>query len=358
MSTVTLQLQQAPWLWPPQTQRWLWGCMCCLSFTASCLWLGEGEEAERLRAQQVQHDQHLQTIEALLNKLLTAQQDIERIVQTTEQKRGDTLPNVMQHLKTSATTFGVSLHLLAEPQAVDTRQVPFEVYGRQGDVWLWWQQEQRQSSGLVLEQLNVHPEGDQLQMTGRWLWSPIGLSSSDEKSQARTPAGVYEKAPAQEQLLQEQVQLQSSLPLPASQPHTGASYRIGFDQMAWLQAQRWHAQQLPSYAKWVMPELNRQPHHLEHFELRHLRYEGMISSANKQQALVRILDGSATSYPLVLLEQGAYLGQDFGRLQSITPEHLWLREVVRDVRGEWTPRWVKLPLGRLLEQASSSKSAS
>jgi Tfp pilus assembly protein PilP len=188
---------------------------------------------------------------------------------------------------------------------------------------------------LVLQQISLLPDGDQLQMTGKWLWSPLGLSTSDEKTQP-----------------------QQSLPLPANQPHRGASHHIGFDQTAWLQAQRWHAQQLPSYAKWVMPELNRQPHHLEQFELRHLRYEGLISSANKQQALVRILDGSATSYPLVLLEQGAYLGQDFGRLQSITPEHLWLREVVRGARGEWAPRWVKLPLGRLLEQAPSSKSAS
>lgn len=328
-----LQLQQDPWLWPRQLQSWLGVCLCGLSFIASNLWLGDGEAAENLRAQQVQHDQHLQTIEALQKKLLTTRQDIERIVQTTEQKRGDTLPNVMQHLKTSATAFGLRLHLLLEPQAVDTRQVPFEVYGRQGDVWLWWQHAQRQSSDLVLEQLNLRSEGDQLQMTGRWLWSPIGLLSSDEKSQP-------------------------SLPLPANPPHSGASHHIGFDHTAWLQAQRWHAQQLPSYAKWVMPELNRQPHHLEQFELRHLRYEGMISSANKQQALVRILDGSATSYPLVLLDPGAYLGQDFGRLQSITPEHLWLREVVRGERGEWAPRWVKLPLGRLLEQAPFSKSAS
>jgi hypothetical protein len=316
-------------------QRWLWGGVCCLSFVASCLWLGEGEAVERLQAQHVQHDQHLQTIQVLQTKLLTTQRDIERIVQTTEQKRDDTLPNVMQHLKTSATAFGVRLHLLVEPQTEDTRQLPFEVYGRQGDVWLWWQHAQRQSSALVLEQLNLHHEGGQLQMTGRWLWSSIGLLSSDEKSQPSLP-----------------------LSLPANQPHTGASHHIGFDQAAWLQAQRWHAQQLPSYAKWVMPEVNRKPHHLEQFELRHLRYEGMISSANKQQALVRILDGSATSYPLVLLEQGAYLGQDFGRLQSITPEHLWLREVVRDARGEWAPRWVKLPLGRLLEHAQSSKSAS
>ncbi len=335
MNGVMLQLQKAPWLWSRQMQRWLWGCVCCLSFVASCLWLGEGEAVERLQAQHVQHDQHLQTIQVLQTKLLTTQRDIERIVQTTEQKRDDTLPNVMQHLKTSATAFGVRLHLLVEPQTEDTRQLPFEVYGRQGDVWLWWQHAQRQSSALVLEQLNLHHEGGQLQMTGRWLWLSIGLLSSDEKSQPSLP-----------------------LSLPANQPHTGASHHIGFDQAAWLQAQRWHAQQLPSYAKWVMPEVNRKPHHLEQFELRHLRYEGMISSANKQQALVRILDGSATSYPLVLLEQGAYLGQDFGRLQSITPEHLWLREVVRDARGEWAPRWVKLPLGRLLEHAQSSKSAS
>jgi Tfp pilus assembly protein PilP len=335
MNSVMLQLQQDSWLWPRQMQSWLLGCVCSLSFLASCLWLGEGEAAERLQTQQVEHDLHLQTIQVLQNKLLTTRQEIERIVQPAEQRRDDTLPNVMQHLKTSATAFGLMLHLLVEPQAVDTRQVSFEVHGRQGDVWLWWQQVQRQSSGLVLEQLNLHPEGDQLQMTGRWRWSPIGLLSSEEKSQSS--------------LL---------LPLPANQPHRAASHHIGFDQTAWLQAQRWHAQQLPSYAKWVMPEVNRQPHHLEQFDLRHLRYEGMISSANKQQALVRILDGSTTSYPLVLLEPGAYLGQDFGRLQSITPEHLWLRELVRGARGEWAPRWVKLPLGRLLEQAPSSKSAS
>ena len=333
MSRAKLQWQQAPWWWPRQMQSWLLGCVCCLSFFASCLWLGEGEAAERLQAQQVQHAQHVETIQVLQNKLLTTRQVIERIVQTTEQKRGDTLPNVMQHLKTSATDIGLQLPVLAAPSVVDDPHLSFELHGRYGDVWAWWQQAQRQSSALVLQQISLLPDGDQLQMTGKWLWSPIGLSTSDEKTQP-------------------------SLPLPVNQPHTGAPHHIGFDQTAWLQAQRLRAQQLPSYAKWVMPELNRQLHHLEQFELRHLRYEGMISSANKQQALVRILDGSATSYPLVLLAQGAYLGQDFGRLQSITPEHLWLREVVRGERGEWAPRWVKLPLGRLLEQAPFSKSAS
>ena len=89
--------QQAPWLWPRQMQSWLLGCVCCLSFFASCLWLGEGEAAERLQAQQVQHELHLKTIATLQAKLLTTQKDFERIVQTIEQKRLDTLSNVMQH---------------------------------------------------------------------------------------------------------------------------------------------------------------------------------------------------------------------------------------------------------------------
>ncbi len=333
MSRLTLQWQQAPWLWPRQTQRWLLGCVCCLSIIASCLWLGEGEAAERLQVQQVQHDQHLQSIQVLQVKLLAAQQGIERIVQATEQKPDDSLPKVMQHLKISAADVGLQLSVSVAPSAMDASHLPFEVHGRYDDVWSWWQQVQGQFSALVLQQLSIHAEGDQLQMTGKWLWSSIGLSATDEKTQ-------------------------SSLPSSTHQPHTGASHRIGFDQAAWLQAQRRYAQQLPSYAKWVVPEVHRKPHHLEQFELRHLRYEGMISDANKQQALVRILDGSTTSYPLVLLDPGAYLGQDFGRLLAISPEHLWLREVVRDARGEWAPRWVKLPLGRLLEQAPSSKSAS
>jgi type IV pilus assembly protein PilP len=345
MNRVMFQLQRTPWSWPRQMQIWLWVCLFALSFIASCLSLGQGEVVEHLHATQVQHVQNLQSIQALQGKLSIAQQDLTRMAQTPEKKRDDALPNVIRQLKTSAAAFGLQLPVLTASQNMDAPHLSFEVHGRYDDVWSWWQRAQANSSALVLQQLSLHPEGDQFQMSGRWLWLPIGMPASDEQAHKGTKVKVQEQS-------------QSFFPLPENKPHTGASHHIGFDQAAWLQAQRWHAQQLPSYAKWVMPEVNRKPQHLEQFELRHLRYEGMISDANKQQALVRILDGSITSPPLVLLEQGAYLGQDFGRLLSISPEHLWLREVVRDARGEWAPRWVKLPLGRLLEQAPSSKSAS
>lgn len=328
MNNVLYQLHQAPWLWPRMMQIWFWISVYAMSFIASCMWLGEGEVAERLHTQQVTHDQQLKDIQALENKMMTTQQDLERMAQTNEQKSDDTLPNVMQHLKASAVALDLQVPFFAASTTVEVPYLSFEVHGRYADVWAWWQQAQRQSAALVLHELGLHPEGDRLQMTGRWLWSPIGLSAHDDK------------------------------PLPISAPKRVTAHHIGFDQTAWLQTQGWQAQQLASYAKWVMPELNRKPHHLEQFELGHLRYEGMISDASKQKALVRILDGSAASHPLVVLEQGAYLGKDFGRLLGITPEYLWLREVVRDARGEWTPRWVKLPLGRLLERAPSSKSAS
>jgi Pilus assembly protein, PilP len=328
MNTVLYQLQHAPWLWPRQMQIWLWMGVCGLGFVATCMWLGEGEVAERLHQQQVAYVQQIQDIQDLEGKLLTTQQDIARITQSTEQKREDTLPNVMQHLKASALALDLQVTFFTASKTVDVTYLSFEVHGRYADVWAWWQQAQKQSSALVLQELGLYPEGDRLQMTGRWLWSPIGLSALDDK------------------------------PLLAGAPQRGAAHHIGFDQTAWLQAQGWQAQQSPSYAKWVMPELNRTPHHLEQFELRHLRYEGMISDAGKQQALVRILEGSVATHPLVLVEQGAYLGKDFGRLLGITPEYLWLREVVRDARGEWASRWVKLPLGRLLEQAPSSMSVS
>jgi hypothetical protein len=192
-------------------------------------------------------------------------------------------------------------------------------------VWAWWQQAQAQTSALVLQHFTLQNEGDQVQMTGAWLWSPIGAVATD---------------------------------LQVVKPHNRASKHIGFDHVAWLHAQRWQAEQTQSYVKWVTQELSRKPQLLEQFDLQRLRYEGVIASASKQRALVRVLDVSTSMHPLVMLEEGAYVGQDFGRLQAITPTHLLVRELVRDAKGEWSPRWVKLPLGRSLDVAASNKSAS
>lgn len=325
MKRVMDQLQQAPWLWPRQAQTWLWVCMFALSCVGMGVLQGEGDAAVHLQAQQAQHQQNLHTIQELQNNIQANEQAIARMGQVLTSNNVDALPQVIQHLKASAMALGVLLPVMSAQHTFEPPQLQFVAHGRYADVWAWWQQAQAQTSALVLQHFTLQNEGDQVQMTGAWLWSPIGAVATD---------------------------------LQVVKPHNRASQHIGFDHAAWLHAQRWQAEQTQSYVKWVTPELSRKPQLLEQFDLQRLRYEGVIASASKQRALVRVLDASTSMQPLVMLEEGAYVGQDFGRLQAITPTHLLVRELVRDAKGEWSPRWVKLPLGRSLDVAASNKSAS
>ncbi len=325
MKHVIDQLQQAPWLWPRHAQAWLWVCLCALSCVGVGVWQGEGDAAVQLQTHQTQYQQNLHAIQALQNNTQANQQAIARMAQASPPSSADSLSQVMQHLKTSATALGVQLPVMSAQHTFDPLQLQFVAHGRYADVWAWWQQTQAQTSALLLQHFTLQNEGDQLQMTGAWLWSPIGALAGDA---------------------------------PANKPLPRASQHIGFDHAAWLHAQRWQAQQTHSYLKWVLPEVHRKPQVLEQFALHRLRYEGVIASANEQRALVRVLDASASTPPLVLLDEGAYVGLDFGRVHAITPTHVLLREVVRDEHGEWAPRWVKLPLGRSLDVAASNKSAS
>lgn len=325
MKRVMDQLQQAPWLWSRQAQTWLWVCLCAVSCLGMGVWQGEGDAAVKLQAQQAQHQKNLHTIQNLQNNIQTHEETIARVDQVAAPSTSGSLPQVMQHLKASAMALGVQLPVMAVQHTVDPLQLQFVAHGRYADVWVWWQQAQAHVSALVLQRVTLQNEDDRVQMTGAWLWSPIGAVATD---------------------------------LQVTKPHSRASQHIGFDHAAWRHAQRWQAQQSPSYVQWVTPELNRKPQLLEQFDLQRLRYEGVIASASKQRALVRVLDASTSTHPLVMLEEGAYVGQDFGRLQAITPTHLLVREVVRDAKGEWSPRWVKLPLGRTLDTVASTKSAS
>lgn len=120
----------------------------------------------------------------------------------------------------------------------------------------------------------------------------------------------------------------------------------------WARLQRQHAQQHPSFAMWVAPELHRSPEPLEAFSREHLRYVGWLSQGGVPQALVRVGDeasGNAKLAPLLSgtvyrVGVGGYLGQDMGRVFTVTPEQLSVRELVRHPDGVWSPRHVVLPL--------------
>jgi Tfp pilus assembly protein PilP/Tfp pilus assembly protein PilO len=118
------------------------------------------------------------------------------------------------------------------------------------------------------------------------------------------------------------------------------------DARAWQHTQSQHAQQHPSYARWMAPELQRTRTPLEALPRERLRYVGQISQAGVQQALLRGFEavGAATHAPIYRVSVGDYVGQDFGRVQTIAADQLTLRELVRDAHGVWQPRDVTLPL--------------
>lgn len=118
------------------------------------------------------------------------------------------------------------------------------------------------------------------------------------------------------------------------------------DVHAWQRAQTQQAQQHPSYARWIAPELQRVRAPLEALPRERLHYVGQISQAGVLQALLRSSQagGVVTHAPIYRVSVGDYVGQDFGRVQAIAADQLTLRELVRDAHGVWQPRDVTLPL--------------
>ncbi len=104
------------------------------------------------------------------------------------------------------------------------------------------------------------------------------------------------------------------------------------------------AQQHPSFAPWMATELNRPRQPLEGFAREHLRYIGHIAQAGRMLAVVRVVEpGQTTQTQVHTVAVGAYLGQDFGRVEAMDAQQLRVRELVRDASGTWQTRSVSLP---------------
>lgn len=139
---------------------------------------------------------------------------------------------------------------------------------------------------------------------------------------------------------------------PVTQPDKAAqatpTSRDPFDAKAWHQAQVQHAQQHPSYAQHVVPEMRRARQTLENFPRQQLRYVGHLSSGAELQALVQVVvsDGKDSLHaPQVhRVRVGDRLGQDFGQVLRVEKHQIHLRELTADPRGEWQMRQVVMPL--------------
>jgi len=122
-----------------------------------------------------------------------------------------------------------------------------------------------------------------------------------------------------------------------------------FSAQAWANTQRAHAEQHPSYARLVAPELLRARDVLEGYPRERLQYVGQIASTGEVEALVKVLPPSSAKKdtPMTSVHRvrvGRYVGQDFGRVLAVAPDHLLVQELALSPSGEWQTREVRLPL--------------
>lgn len=86
------------------------------------------------------------------------------------------------------------------------------------------------------------------------------------------------------------------------------------------------------------PNTNRPKEVLEHFSLETLKYVGTLSKGSRITGYVEA-DGHVYT-----VQPGNYIGQNHGRIQSITPDLITITELVEDTYGNWTYRKAELPL--------------
>ena len=97
----------------------------------------------------------------------------------------------------------------------------------------------------------------------------------------------------------------------------------------------------------IEPELNRRKQPLEAYPLDTM---SMVGSLDRQGQLVALVRVDALLYQV---RPGSYLGQNYGRVKSITETEIVLREIVQDSAGEWIERPAALQLQEDASKCSS-----
>lgn len=87
------------------------------------------------------------------------------------------------------------------------------------------------------------------------------------------------------------------------------------------------------------PNFDRPKEELEEFPLDSLRMVGYLELGNVGYAVVRSSDGK-----LHRVKAGNYIGQNFGKIISITETEMRIREMVQDSTGDWAERESSLQL--------------
>lgn len=120
--------------------------------------------------------------------------------------------------------------------------------------------------------------------------------------------------------------------------YTADSQLEPFNPLKLTQALRRDSAQLASNAALIAPEMARRKEPLEAFPLDAIAMVGSLQRKGKPAALV------TADKLLYQVTTGQYLGQNFGRITSISETAIQLREIVQDATGDWTERATTLEL--------------
>lgn len=111
-----------------------------------------------------------------------------------------------------------------------------------------------------------------------------------------------------------------------------------FSNQKLVQALKRDSSQATSNAALITPELSRRKEPLEVTPLDTVTMVGSLTKAGQPVALVRV------DNLIYQVRVGNYLGQNYGRITSVTEASVVLREIVQDAAGEWTERPATLQL--------------
>lgn len=88
----------------------------------------------------------------------------------------------------------------------------------------------------------------------------------------------------------------------------------------------------------LKPDFDRPKEALEGYPLESMKMVGTFDNRKKLQALIQV---GKIIYPATV---GAYVGQNFGKVISVSESRIDLVETVQDATGEWTERKASLEL--------------
>ena len=100
------------------------------------------------------------------------------------------------------------------------------------------------------------------------------------------------------------------------------------------------------------PNPNRVKETLEAFSLENMRYVGMLKNSSQTSGFIDINGHVYTVKP------GNYIGQNYGKIQSITDNKITLTELVEDSSGNWIYRQAELPLSSSSDNSNETSGAS